>query len=87
MSFLYTFIMLLGRAFSFAILARVLLSWMPISRENRLVAFVFEITEPILEPIRRLVPSLGGLDISPMLALLLVEMAQRMLLTLVARLA
>lgn len=86
MSFLYSFIQILGRALNLLILARVLLSWIPMARENRLVQFIYEVTEPILAPIRRLLPSLGGLDLSPFIALLLVEIAQRVLLTMIVRL-
>jgi len=68
-----------------AILARVLLSWIPVDRNNRFVIILYDITEPILGPIRRVMPSLGGLDLSPMIALLLVELAERVLLTLLAR--
>jgi YggT family protein len=87
MSFLYSFIQILGRALNLFILARVLLSWIPMARENRLVQFIYEATEPILAPIRRLLPAMGGLDLSPIIALLLVEIAQRVLLTLIVRLA
>jgi len=91
MSVLYTFINLLARALSLAIIVRILLSWIPLDRENPTVAMIYRLiyglTEPILGPIRRLLPSLGGLDLSPMLGLLLVEVLQRVLLTLLVRLA
>jgi YggT family protein len=52
---------------------------MPMDRENRLVRIVYEITEPILGPIRRVLPALGGLDLSPMIALILIQVAERVL--------
>jgi YggT family protein len=85
MMVIYYFIIVLARVLNVAILARVILSWIPISRDNRLVLLVMEITEPILSPIRRVIPSLGGLDLSPLIALILIEMAQRVLLTILVR--
>jgi|YNPNPStandDraft_1061719.scaffolds.fasta_scaffold29123_2 YggT family protein len=87
MRVLYIFIVVLARALNVAILTRVLLSWIPVDRNNRLVVFLYDITEPILGPIRRVMPNLGGLDLSPLIALILVEMAERVLLTLLARVA
>lgn len=84
---LYIFIVVLARALNVAILVRVLLSWIPVDRNSRLVTFLYDLTEPILGPIRRLMPSFGGLDLSPLIALILVELAERVLLTLLARVA
>ena len=84
---LYYFVVFLARLLNAAILIRVLLTWIPIDRENRFVVIIREITEPILGPVRRVVPSLGGLDISPMLGLILVEVAERVLLTILQRVA
>jgi YggT family protein len=82
---LYIFVVVLARALNVAILARILISWIPVDRNNRFVILLYDITEPILGPIRRLMPSLGGLDLSPMIALILVELAERVLLTLITR--
>lgn len=84
---LYYFIVFLARLLNAAILIRVLLTWIPVGRDSRFVAIIHEITEPILGPVRRVVPSLGGLDISPMLGLILVEVAERVLLTILQRVA
>ena len=84
---LYYFIVFLARILDFAILIRILLSWIPISRTSPVVVFIYEITEPILGPIRRLMPNLGGLDLSPMIALILIQLAERVLLALLARVA
>jgi|YNPNPStandDraft_1061719.scaffolds.fasta_scaffold22106_3 YggT family protein len=91
MSVLYTFITLLARILSLAIIVRVLLSWIPLDRDNRTVAalyrLIYGLTEPILGPIRRVLPSLGGLDLAPMLGLLLIEILQRVVVTLLVRLS
>jgi YggT family protein len=62
------------------IFVRVILSWFPISPESPLAAvyrFVYAITEPVLGPIRRVMPGVGfggmGLDFSPIIVLLLLQ--------------
>jgi len=60
----------------YVIFARVLISWLPIPKENKLVQILYMVTEPILAPIRALVEksSFGKnmmFDISPIVALLL----------------
>jgi len=87
MSLLFSFVRILAQALNIAILARVLLSWIPLDRNNAFVRIVYEITEPILGPIRRVLPSLGGLDLSPIVALILIQVLERVLLTLLAGLA
>ena len=77
MTLLVNFIVVLARVLDFAILIRILLSWMPMNTDNSVLItireFVFAITEPILRPIRRVVPPVSGLDLSPMLAIILVQ--------------
>jgi len=54
-----------------AIVARALLSWFNLRPDNPLVVILFDVTEPILAPLRRIIPRIGMLDISPMVAILL----------------
>ncbi|MDP3061948.1 MAG: YggT family protein [Chloroflexota bacterium] len=65
------------------ILVRVLLSWIvpiqPSIASNPIITFVFQITEPILAPIRRVLPAMGMLDLSPMVALLLLSLLKALL--------
>ncbi len=56
-----------------AIFFRALLSWFPIDPRNPLVTLLYDITEPILEPLRRVIPRLGMIDITPLVAILLVQ--------------
>jgi YggT family protein len=46
------------------------MSWVPAARHNRLGLIVYRLTEPALAPIRRALPPLGGLDLSPLVLLL-----------------
>ncbi len=59
------------------ILARVLLSWIPNVRlPLGLGELVWNVSEPILSPIRRALPFMGGLDFSPIVAYILIRLAQ-----------
>ena len=52
----------------FALLVRVIVSWLPISRYSRWVRWSFSLTEWFLAPLRRIIPPLGMIDISPFVA-------------------
>jgi YggT family protein len=66
-----------------AILLRVILSWVamasPIDPRNPLVAALHEITEPILAPLRSILPRFGMMDFSPFVAIILLEFIARAL--------
>ena len=70
----------LGTFLSIAIFARVILSWFPTQTNNPIVVFIYAITEPILAPIRRVLPRMGMIDLSPMVALIIIIVIQRLLL-------
>ena len=58
------------------ILVRVLLSFISLERGNPIVPLIYQLTEPVLQPIRRYIPALGGLDLSPLVAWLIVMLAR-----------
>ena len=58
--------------FVFAIFIRSILSWFPMSPHNPIKAALDQITEPVLGPMRRYLPSFGMLDLSPMIAIILI---------------
>jgi YggT family protein len=72
-SFVVTFINLLLQTLSLAILGRVLLSWIDPRGSYRVTQILHEITEPILAPIRSVMPSIGMFDFSPIIAMLLLQ--------------
>jgi YggT family protein len=74
---LSNFIGLLALALTFLILARVLVSWTQPAGGGGFVAFIYRATEPILAPIRRVVPPMGAFDWSPMIAILLLGILTR----------
>lgn len=74
------FIRILVNVLWFALLARVVLSWINLSPTNPLVVIINQITEPILAPIRRVLPKMGRIDLSPMVALIIIIVIQRLIL-------
>ena len=74
MGFLINFFDLLFTLLSFAIIARALVSWLPIDRYHPAIQFLDWITEPILAPLRRYIPPVGGMmDITPIVALIILQ--------------
>ena len=69
---LLNFIRLLATIIWLLLIARVVLSWTNPTGGGGLVAFIYQVTEPILAPIRRVLPPTGGIDWSPLIATLLV---------------
>ena len=73
--------------YTYVIIAAVILSWLVafnvVNRYNDVVRsiwnFVTALTEPLLRPIRRTVPNLGGIDISPLILLLLIFLLERII--------
>ena len=75
---LATFIQMLASVLWFLLLARVLVSWTnPMGGGGGIVAFIYQVTEPILAPIRRLLPPTAGIDWSPLIAILLLGVIVR----------
>ena len=64
--------------YSFLILARAIMSWVAPDPRNDLLLLVIRVTEPVLGPLRRLIP-LRGLDLSPILAWLLIRLLMRLI--------
>jgi YggT family protein len=63
------FVQYFCRILSYAIFARIILSWFGISRYNIFIVILDDVTEPILAPLRRIVPMLGVFDITPLIAI------------------
>ncbi len=67
------FLALMCNILSFAVFMRAIVSWFPISPNNSFVVILFQVTEPILAPLRRVVPLLGFMDITPLVAIVLLQ--------------
>lgn len=66
---------------SLAIIARALISWFPISPYHPIVTLLNQITEPFLAPLRRFLPMAGGVDLSPLVAIILLQVIERVLIS------
>jgi len=84
--FLWLLLTILDIYFWFLIV-NVILSWLVafnvVNRSNRFVAtlgeFLYRITEPVLAPLRRVLPNLGGIDISPLIVIIAIQFLQQLL--------
>lgn len=88
---LVSIISLVIEIFSILILVQVIASWVMIANVRlpepviRLLQVISSITGIVLNPIRRVIPSVGGLDLSPIIALLLLDVLRRVLITALLR--
>jgi YggT family protein len=65
--------------YSLVVLVAVILSWVPLDRRNPLVTITHALTEPLLAPIRGILPPMGGLDLSPMVLLFALQLLKGLL--------
>lgn len=62
--------------YSLLIFVRIIFSWGMVSYRNRVMRFLVDVTEPLLAPLRRIIPPLGRMDISPIVAFLILWLFQ-----------
>jgi YggT family protein len=67
------FVLLFVQVLSYAIIGRVIMSWIDQPGTMRITVILRDITEPILGPLRSILPSMGGLDFTPIVAMLLLQ--------------
>jgi YggT family protein len=87
------FISLLLTLYIYILFAAAIMSWLiafnVVNPRNQFVAmladFLYRITEPVLRPIRKLLPNLGGIDISPVIVILLIVFVQSVILSNLAK--
>jgi YggT family protein len=71
---------LLFTVLTIAVIARALLSWFDPMMRHQVSRYLVDLTEPIIAPIRRVVPPVGGMiDLSPMVAVILLQVIQRVI--------
>ena len=58
--------------FVLAIFIRSILSWFPLSPQNPFKLMVFQVTEPVLAPLRRYLPQFGSIDLAPMVIIIVI---------------
>lgn len=72
-------LMLAIRIYSFIVLGAVILSWVRPPADHPLVRLIHGLTEPVLAPIRKVLPPMGGFDLSPLALLLGLQLLARLL--------
>ncbi len=67
--------------YTFVLLARILMTWIPnLDPHHPVVQFLYQVTEPVLEPARKLIPPIGMIDISPIVVFIVLGILQDALL-------
>ena len=90
---LLTFISYLLTLYVYILIAAAVMSWLiafnVVNPRNQFVAmvgeFLYRITEPVLRPIRRLLPNMGGIDISPLIVIVIIWFIQLVVLPVLLR--
>jgi len=77
MTSLLSFLVTLIEIYSYALIVYILMSWFPNARESRIGQLLASICEPYLEPFRRIIPPIGMIDVSPIVAIFLLNFATR----------
>ena len=65
--------------YMYIIIARAVMSWFNPNPYNSIVRFIYQITDPVLERVRRFVPPISGLDLSPIIAVFIIIFIDRFL--------
>ena len=79
-SFIQVFVSLFVTALFIVVLGRVLMSWINPRFEGAVARFLYDTTEPLLSPIRRVLPSTGMIDLAPMILVMVLLILMRVLL-------
>ncbi|MGP4059735.1 YggT family protein [Halobacillus litoralis] len=75
MAFLFNILMTALQIYSWILIIYILLSWFPGARESSFGEVLAKLAEPFLEPFRKIIPPLGMIDISPIVAILVLRFA------------
>lgn len=82
---LIAIIRLAAQIITLLIIARAVISFFPVDRSQPVVRFIYNLTEPILEPVRRILPQTGMIDFSPLVVILLIDLLAVPVLTALVR--
>ena len=83
--YLVSFVLLFVQVLSYAIIGRVIMSWIDQPGAMRITVILRDITEPILGPLRSVLPNMGGLDFTPIVAMLLLQALESLIRSAVGR--
>lgn len=77
MNFVFGILSQIIYIYSWALIIYILMSWFPNARETSIGQFLARICEPYLEPFRRFIPPIGMIDISPLVAFFVLNLAAK----------
>lgn len=66
----------------YLIIARCLLSFVRHNPYQPIIRFIYDVTEPVMSPFRRIIPYIGGIDFSPVIAVVAIDVARRLIIQL-----
>jgi YggT family protein len=72
-------VQIVSRVLSLLIIVRAVLSWFSPDPRNAIVRLVYRITEPLLAPVRNALPVMAGMDFSPLIVLVAIQVLERVL--------
>jgi len=82
-SYIAVFINIFAEILTFAILARVILSFLATGSHSKVTQLIKDVTDPILRPLKEIIPPIGMMDITPIIAFFLIGFARDILLYLI----
>lgn len=68
--------------YEIVIIIRIVLSWVPHNPYNQTIQFLYKITDPVLDPVRKIIPPFRGIDFSPIIVFFGLGILRRVLLNL-----
>ncbi len=84
MSVVSSYINILATVLTLAVFIRALLSWIMPNDSSGLTRVLAEITDPVLGPIRRILPPVSGIDFSPIVAMIVIQVISNILINLLS---
>ena len=84
MDFVFVLLINVVRIYKFAIIARILMSWVSPHPRSSMAVFLHRVTEPVLRVFRSFIPRMGMIDISPLIAFFALDFLQLGLISLMA---
>ena len=70
--------------YMFIIIVRVILSWIPHNPSNKAAVIIRDITDPVMKPVQKHLPALGGMDLSPLVVIVALEVIKSLLIRMIA---
>ena len=81
-NYLAAFIKIFINIYSFLIIVRALMSWFPHRPHNALFNFIFDVTDPVINFAKKIIPPIGMFDVSVIVVILALDLLQSLLLQL-----